>query len=131
MKKVCFLFCLYVPVVHATSVTIFNKSKDSLLLSLSQQPQSAQKYRIQPRRSHKFTVEIKENQPLHLIVEQGSHYWPQQFELAKMCPGQLVLKRNSAVVSSKFSKASGVVAATPIKIGYFGKNAAQDIAFLK
>ena len=123
------LFCVSALSLHATNITIANKSSEPSIAALSGAQPSKQL--IKPHQSKKFVAPLTELQPLSVRVESKMMYWPAVFELKLMAPGQLVIKRDSLVVSTKFSK-KRALCASPLKIAYYGKPGlhGQEIGFI-
>jgi hypothetical protein len=115
--------------MQATTITIANKSSNQIIVSV--RTAEPNKQLMKPRQSKKFSVQLSEQQPLIVQVEHAAAYWPSSFELKLMAPGQVVIKRDSLVLSTKFSKKRALSDA-PLKIAYYGKPGlgGQEIGFL-
>ena len=124
---------------RSSSMTVYNKSHEQIAVSVGQ-TKSAEKSLIKPRQSKKFMVPpLTQMQPYHIAIESGSLYWPSAFEVAMMAPNQIILRRDSLVLSRKTlgvrttaKKPCVVRPASPIKIAYNGKSSitGQEIMFM-
>lgn len=129
-------------------VTLYNKSTEAIRVSFDAQSSPCEKISLKPRQSKLFPVQdITEMRSGFITIEHGSGYWPAVYELKLLEPAELVLKRDSLVVSRKVLSphqrrvqkhvaklASPTIA---IKMAYYGKNgcgkqsiAGQEIGFM-
>lgn len=152
MKKVVLCFSVLACQVNARPlrVTLHNKSSEAIIVGLNANKSGCEKVLIKLRQSKLFPVQdITEMRPAILNIENGSGYWPQMYELKLLEPAELVLKRDSLVVSRKVlvphqrvrrthnQHAKRAAPAVTVKIAYYGKNgcgknviAGQEIGFL-
>lgn len=150
MKKILFVITCIVLHLDARPlrVTLYNKSNEAVYLSVGTKSSGCEKLLMNPRQNKLFVVhDMSEMQPAYVTIENKNGYWPAVFELKLLEPAELVLKRDSLVVSRKVlspqCKARTiqhvVKRATPraaVKIAYYGKTgcgkhniAGQEIGF--
>lgn len=151
MKKILFVIACIVLHLDARPlrVSMFNKSNETIRVSFDTHSSRCEKMLLNPRQSKLLSAQdISEMQPAYVTIENKNGYWPAVFELKLLEPAELVLKRDSLVVSRKVlslqCKARTiqhvVKRATPraaVKIAYYGKSgcgkhniAGQEIGFM-
>lgn len=118
--------------MHATRVTVFNKSADPVLISFKNNTTTlCEQQRIAAHRSKVVQLPaVSDMQSTYLEVVAPSSHWPSLFVLQRMSPQEIALKRDSLVISRKQTKGARDVAHAPLKIAYYGKSASQEVGFL-
>ena len=134
--KYRYFFLLVSACAHArqVSVTLFNKSNEQIVASVQPCTAAANKQAIPSKQSKKFMIpSLTEHQSACVTLERSGAYWPHTYEIKVMAASQVVLKRDSLVVSTKFSKGKTVACNGPLKLGYFGTTppaGKQEIMFI-
>jgi len=151
MKKLLFVIAsLFLHLdARPVRVTLYNKSNEALHACIGTKSSGCEKLLMNPRQNKLFVVpDITEMQPAYVTIENKNGYWPVVYELKLLEPAELVLKRDSLVVSRKIlapqrkvrAQNQVVQRASPaaaVKIAYYGKKgcgkhsiAGQEIGFM-
>lgn len=151
MKKLLFVIAsLFLHLdARPLRVSVFNKSNETIRVSFDTHSSRCEKMLLNPRQSKLLSAQdISEMQPAYVTIENKNDYWPAVYELKLLEPAELVLKRDSLIVSRKVLSPQRKVCtnqhivkrASPtvsVKIAYYGKSgcgkqsiAGQEIGFM-